>query len=66
LVLQAAGVPAAEVQIGDETYSVVARVADADERAPIWRKPKRAFPQFAGHEEKTTRKIPVVILELTG
>jgi deazaflavin-dependent oxidoreductase (nitroreductase family) len=59
-------VPAAEVEIGDKTYSVVARVADADERAPIWEKQKRDFPQFAGYEEKTKRKIPVVILEPTS
>ncbi len=55
--------PSSRVEVGDETYSVTARVADPEERSPIWERQKREFPQFVGYEAKTTRTIPVVILE---
>jgi deazaflavin-dependent oxidoreductase (nitroreductase family) len=55
--------PEATVEIGDEIVPVVARVATAEERGPIWEKQKKDFPGFADYETKTTRQIPVVILE---
>ena len=55
--------PRASVEVGTETVPVVARVADRDERAPIWEKQKKEFPGFAEYEAKTSRQIPVVILE---
>jgi deazaflavin-dependent oxidoreductase (nitroreductase family) len=58
--------PAAHVEVGDESYPVVARVAEPDERAVIWEKQKREYPQFAGYEEKTHRTIPVVLLEIAS
>jgi len=41
----------------------VARVADEAERGPIWEAQKRDNPGFADYETKTSRQIPVVILE---
>jgi deazaflavin-dependent oxidoreductase (nitroreductase family) len=58
--------PRARVEIGDDTIEVEARVADPDERDRIYEAQARARPQFAAYEEKTTRKIPVVILEPIG
>ena len=40
-----------------------ARVAEGEERERIWEEQKRANPNFADYEQKTTRSIPVVILE---
>jgi hypothetical protein len=40
-----------------------ARVADEGERSPIWEKQKTDYPGFAEYELKTTRTIPVVILD---
>jgi deazaflavin-dependent oxidoreductase (nitroreductase family) len=54
--------PTATVEVGTETFPVVARVLDDEERAPIWERQKRDFPGFADYERKTTRQIPVVIL----
>lgn len=54
--------PNATVEVGTKTVAVTARVAEADERASIWERQKRAFPGFADYESKTTRTIPVVIL----
>ncbi len=55
--------PDATAEIGTELVSVRAREADADERAPIWEKQKADYPGFADYETKTTRTIPVVMLE---
>ena len=55
--------PETRVEIGAETIEVRARLADPDEREPIWERQKQAVPVFAGYEEKTSRIIPVVVLE---
>jgi deazaflavin-dependent oxidoreductase (nitroreductase family) len=58
--------PDVEVEIGTESYSAHARVAEGAERETIWTKQKQDLPGFADYEEKTTgiREIPVVILDL--
>lgn len=55
--------PEVEIEIGTETRPVRARVADGDERTEIWEAQKAAAPGFADYEAKTTREIPVVLLE---
>ena len=52
------------VEIGTETVTVRARVAEGEEHDRIWAQQKRDFSFFAEYEQKTSRsKIPVVILE---
>jgi deazaflavin-dependent oxidoreductase (nitroreductase family) len=58
--------PQVRAEIGTETREFTARVADAQTREPIWTAHKRAYPGFADYETKTTRQIPVVILEPVG
>ena len=55
--------PQATIEIGTETVPVTARVASPEEREPIWTRQKQDQPGFAEYEQKTTRQIPVVILE---
>ena len=55
--------PEVTVEIGTDTVAAKARVLEGDERAPIWEKQKQLMPGFAEYEQKTTRQIPVVILE---
>ena len=55
--------PEAEVEVGTRREKVVARVATGDERARIWEQQKVEQPQFAEYEKKTSREIPVVVLE---
>jgi deazaflavin-dependent oxidoreductase (nitroreductase family) len=55
--------PDVTAEIGTDTVTLHARDLPADEREPIWEKQKAAYPGFAGYEEKTTRTIPVVLLE---
>ena len=40
-----------------------ARVAEGAERETIWEKQKQLMPGFAEYEQKTSREIPVVLLE---
>ena len=55
--------PEAIIEIGTETVPVRARVAGGEEREKIWGRQKAFYPSFAKHESKTTREIPVVVLE---
>ena len=55
--------PGTEVEVGTDTVRVHARVAAGDERDQIWTKQKRDYPQFAEYESKTSRVIPVIVLE---
>ena len=55
--------PDVKVEVGTDTIDARARVLEDDERAPIWEKQKQLMPGFAEYERKTTRQIPVVILE---
>jgi deazaflavin-dependent oxidoreductase (nitroreductase family) len=55
--------PKTTIEVGTDSHEVVARVAEGDERERIWELQKKEFPGFAEYEAKTTRQIPVVILE---
>jgi deazaflavin-dependent oxidoreductase (nitroreductase family) len=58
--------PRVTVEVGTETHDVVARVAEGEERERIWSEQKRRSPGFADYERKTSRQIPVIILEPAG
>jgi len=55
--------PEVQAEIGTQTVRLRARVTDDAERAPIWAAQKADFPGFQEYESKTTRQIPVVVLE---
>lgn len=55
--------PKTTVEIGTETFDVVAKVITGPERDAIYAKQAAAAPQFAQYQQKTTRIIPVVELE---
>ena len=55
--------PEATIEVGTETLAVVARVASGEERTRLWEAQKAAAPAFAEYEAKTTREIPVIVLE---
>ncbi len=52
--------------MGTDTFDVVARVTSGREREEIWEAQKAEYSGFAGYERKTSRQIPVVLLELAG
>ena len=58
--------PRVSAEIGTGTAEFVARVAEGEEREGIWTAHKAANAGFADYEQKTSRQIPVVILEPAG
>jgi deazaflavin-dependent oxidoreductase (nitroreductase family) len=55
--------PEVTVEVGTDVVEVRARVAEGEERERIWERQKQLMPGFAEYEQKTSRQIPVVILE---
>jgi deazaflavin-dependent oxidoreductase (nitroreductase family) len=56
--------PEVTVEVGNERYQARASVvADLEERDRLYAKMVERMPGFADYEKKTTRKIPVVVLE---
>ena len=55
--------PEVEIEVGSSTIPVRARVAEGVERERIWTKQKADMPGFADYEAKTSRQIPVVVLD---
>lgn len=59
--------PRTTVEVGSDTFPVVAREATGDEREQIWRRQTAAMPGFADYEAQAApRVIPVVVLEPAG
>jgi deazaflavin-dependent oxidoreductase (nitroreductase family) len=55
--------PLAEVEIGRARTRVTARKASPEEHARLWREFTLGFPGYAKYATRTTREIPVVMLE---
>jgi len=55
--------PAAEIQVGAAHFKVRARIATGDERSKIWAHMLTVFPTYGEYQTKTSREIPVFVLE---
>jgi deazaflavin-dependent oxidoreductase (nitroreductase family) len=55
--------PEVEVQIGGTVERRRARTADGDERARLWPRLVAIYPNYAVYQTRTTREIPVVVLD---
>ena len=55
--------PQAEVEIGRQKLAVVAREADTEERNRLWPLIVEMYADYDKYQQKTTRTIPVVILD---
>ena len=49
------------VQDGPEPFPVTVREVDGDERAQWWERAVAAFPNYTEYQEKTERRIPVLV-----
>jgi deazaflavin-dependent oxidoreductase (nitroreductase family) len=56
--------PNVTVELGDQTYQAIAKPVTGGERDQIYARWAEQYPQFRGYQEKTTRVIPVIELEL--
>ena len=55
--------PLADVTVGRDTRKVRARNAGGDEREELWRALADIYPGYDRYARKTSRTIPVVVLE---
>ena len=55
--------PEVEIVIKGQRRKMHARVATADERARLWPQIASAHQNYAGYQTKTSREIPLVLLE---
>jgi deazaflavin-dependent oxidoreductase (nitroreductase family) len=55
--------PLAEVELGHERRKVRARVAEAEERAELWRKVNDMYGGFDDYSARTTRAIRLFVLQ---
>jgi F420H(2)-dependent quinone reductase len=55
--------PHVEVQDGPRKQAMVARELTGDERAQWWERAVAAYPPYAEYQQRTTRQIPVFVLE---
>ena len=55
--------PRATLQRGQQSGGVRAREVEGDERARLWELVGAAFPMYRSYQRRTTRTIPLFILE---
>jgi F420H(2)-dependent quinone reductase len=55
--------PEVTLQDGPVTNDMIARELSGDERALWWDRAVAAFPPYAEYQQKTTRQIPLFVLE---
>jgi deazaflavin-dependent oxidoreductase (nitroreductase family) len=55
--------PDVGVQVSADRFAGRARTATARERPALWERMVAIFPQYAEYQQKTTREIPIVIIE---
>ena len=55
--------PLVEVQDGPHRQDMTVRELSSDERAEWWMRAVDAFPPYGEYQQKTTRQIPVFLLE---
>ncbi|CAN5131288.1 nitroreductase family deazaflavin-dependent oxidoreductase [soil metagenome] len=55
--------PEVELQDGPQKWDLVAREVHGEEKALWWERAVAAYADYADYQRKTTREIPVVVLE---
>jgi deazaflavin-dependent oxidoreductase (nitroreductase family) len=55
--------PKVTLEVGTEKFEATARIAEEPERSRLYEQQAAMMPAFNDYKEKTTRVIPVVVLE---
>lgn len=58
--------PAVEITVAGNTRPMTARTATPAERAELWPRIVKHYPNYASYQKNTSREIPVVICEPAG
>jgi deazaflavin-dependent oxidoreductase (nitroreductase family) len=51
------------VQVANEVFKARSRIATGAERKAVWDQMAAMYPPFTAYQAKTSREIPVVVLE---
>ena len=57
--------PEVELQVGADRFNARARTATAEEKPALWKKMAAIWPAYDEYQTKTSRDIPLVILQRT-
>lgn len=55
--------PEVELQVKDQVFRARARTVTGEERQQLWRKACQVWPHYDEYAKRTSREIPVVVLE---
>jgi deazaflavin-dependent oxidoreductase (nitroreductase family) len=55
--------PTVEVQVKGDRFKAHARVATPEEKAEMWPTMVAEWPQYDAYQRKTSREIPIIVLE---
>lgn len=55
--------PDVEVQVKADRFAARARTATSEEKPDMWRTMAAVWPDYDAYQKKTSREIPVVVLE---
>ncbi|MGH2387836.1 MAG: nitroreductase family deazaflavin-dependent oxidoreductase [Chloroflexota bacterium] len=55
--------PEVEIQVLADRFRARARTAEGEERTRLWKLMTGIWPDYAQYQQKTSREIPVVVLE---
>ena len=55
--------PEVQVQVLGDKFTAHARTADGEEKPAMWEVMAKAWPAYNDYQKKTSRQIPVVVLE---
>jgi deazaflavin-dependent oxidoreductase (nitroreductase family) len=58
--------PHVELRDGEQVWDMTARLVSGAERAEWWERGVAAYPPYQAYQERTTREIPVFLLERTN
>ena len=61
--LNLAANPRVHVQVKGEKFEAIARTAESAERERLWKNAAKEWPNYDVYTTRTTRQIPVVVLE---
>jgi deazaflavin-dependent oxidoreductase (nitroreductase family) len=61
--LNLTALPEVQVQVGADKFAARARTAGAEEKPRLWRLMAAIWPDYDRYQQRTSRDIPVVILE---
>jgi deazaflavin-dependent oxidoreductase (nitroreductase family) len=58
--------PEVTIQVGPDEMPARARTTEGDEREALWTQMTAIWPDYDNYQAKTSRQIPIVVLEPTG